>query len=558
VDILVKGKGPVTLSKQDFLASGGQGQVYVKGSTAYKIYDDLARMIPEAKINELAVLSLPNIIKPEHALLNKKRQMIGYDMHYVPDTYTLCQLFPKPFRARNSITPDNIVDLVRRMRATISAIHAKKILIVDLNEMNFLVSKKFNEVYFIDVDSYQTHTFPANAIMESIRDRHTSTFSELTDWFSFAIVSFQMFRGIHPYQGRHPDYDTLDERMIHNLSILNPAVTYPVGAVLPETVVPDSYRSWYRAVLEEGKRLAPPTDVVATIHIVTPTVKVLSGTLFDIIELPIKLVGTAIAFYRSGTNYVYMTSDLMVNGKNGRQVPLKGAHIGFTVKNNAAIAATLDGNKLVLTDLNTGTPVPCDLRCDSIFEGGGRLYYKYDSNILELDFVEMGPTIRPLSHLVANVLGQATQVFPGCVIQNVLGSYYVNVFPEHKKTYQIRLRELDSCRVIAAKCEGRVLQVVGAREGKYNRFVFIFDEKFAGYQCVTHTDVTYTGLNFVVLPQGICVSMNEDDSVDVFSISDIRVSKHLTDKATQGMLLMCDGASVVVSRNSKLYQLKMK
>ena len=58
--------------------------------------------------------------------------------------------------------------------------------------------------------------------MDSVRDRHAAGWNEGTDWFSFALVSFQMFVGIHPYKGKHPALKTLDERMAQNVSVLHP------------------------------------------------------------------------------------------------------------------------------------------------------------------------------------------------------------------------------------------------------------------------------------------------------------------------------------------------
>src|SRR5207248_7337064 len=106
-------------------------------------------------------------------------------------------------------------------------VHERGILIVDLNEMNFLLDASVEEILFIDVDSYQTPGFPATALMESIRDRHAARFSQATDWFSFGIVSFQMFTGIHPYRGKHPTLTGLDARMERNVSVLNPEVAVP-------------------------------------------------------------------------------------------------------------------------------------------------------------------------------------------------------------------------------------------------------------------------------------------------------------------------------------------
>jgi hypothetical protein len=158
-------------------------------------------MIAPAKLRELSVLAEPNIIRPEKILLDARKTPVGYSMRYVDRARALCQIFPRAFRVRNNLSSGSIVSLVRRLQDGVRYVHSKGILIVDLNELNFLISDDFTEIYFIDVDSYQTPSFPATALMESVRDRHSHGFSEKTDWFSFAVVSFQMFVGIHPYKG---------------------------------------------------------------------------------------------------------------------------------------------------------------------------------------------------------------------------------------------------------------------------------------------------------------------------------------------------------------------
>jgi hypothetical protein len=62
----VQGQGQVQLGRTEFKAQGGEGAVYVKGQTAYKLYTDPARCIAQAKIDELSLLVQPNIIRPVH------------------------------------------------------------------------------------------------------------------------------------------------------------------------------------------------------------------------------------------------------------------------------------------------------------------------------------------------------------------------------------------------------------------------------------------------------------------------------------------------------------
>src|SRR6478609_7422794 len=87
----IQGKNQVDLVQKDFLTSGGEGSIYVKGGTAFKVYNDQKKMIPVGKIQELSCLTHPNIIKPEDVLIDSNNKPVGYTMRFVNDTYALCQ-----------------------------------------------------------------------------------------------------------------------------------------------------------------------------------------------------------------------------------------------------------------------------------------------------------------------------------------------------------------------------------------------------------------------------------------------------------------------------------
>src|ERR1051325_6764705 len=288
----IPSKGQLRIGKSEFKAQGGEGAVYVKGSTAFKIYADPSRCITQAKIDELSALVQPNIIRPLELVLDSSNRPVGYSMRAVGKAHALCQLFPKAFRQRNNLTPELTLRLVRQLQTGVSHVHSRGILIVDLNEMNFLVSADFRELFFIDVDSYQTPSFPATVLMESVRDRHAKAFSNDSDWFSFAVVSFQMFVGIHPFKGTYPPFQhlpdnaaKLDERMRANISVLHAGVSVP-AACLPFSVIPPNYLDWYRAVFEDGKRLAPPQAVQAAIVVVGPMlVQSIASRRFEVREV---------------------------------------------------------------------------------------------------------------------------------------------------------------------------------------------------------------------------------------------------------------------------------
>jgi len=297
-EFFIQGTGrKVCIDDGDFKAqkSGGQATVYLQGSTAYKIYSDPAGMVPPAKIRQLGMLADPRIVRPKEILLNQSSEPVGYSMDAVTESYVLCQLFPRAFRDRQGITPARVNDLVKQLAELTRHFHDRGFLVVDLNEMNYLLSKSLDTIYQIDVDSIQTPVFPASALMESVRDRHAqpNEFNTGTDWFAFAVVSFQMFVGIHPYKGIHPAIKSLDDRMTQNVSVLNPEVGVP-AAVLPFAVIPDTYRQWYQAVLEEGCRIPPPEDWTLRSIRIPATQPVIAGQAFRIdtlFEVPAAIAG---------------------------------------------------------------------------------------------------------------------------------------------------------------------------------------------------------------------------------------------------------------------------
>lgn len=553
----IKGKNkPIELTNADFLAQGGEGKIYVKNDTVYKICEP-GKMIPEGKFAELSVLSDPHIVKPEQILVDAKNVDVGYSMKYLKDTYTLCQLFTKAFRLRNNIKPDAICDLVRQLQKTIQHIHSHKILVVDMNEFNFLVDDKFKDVYCIDVNSYQTPHYPAMAIMDSIRDRHHSKFSELTDWFSFGIITFQLFIGIHPYKGKHPTYSDLDARMLNNVSVFNKEVGFPAAACQPFSVIPDAYLQWYKAIFDQGKRVAPPSDLVGVVHVaIVPTVKVVGGkslAIDKLREFPHPIMG----YYYSSGREVFVTSKNIFVDKRDYANPKEKVNVGFT-KTNQPIAAWIEDGYVKLKDVLNNRDVEFVSSGSKIMDFNGRLYVQNGMNIIEIQFTEIANKILASSHVVANVLEQSTKFFPGVIIQNLFDAYYVSIFPESKQCQQVALRELDGLRVIDAKYENKFLMVVAVdKKGHYNRFTFHFKDDWKNYEVSEKKNVTYTGLNFTVLDNGVCVHIDEDENIELFN--KLSNTKVVTDDAiSQDMLLYHKGATVMFTKDDTIYSMAMK
>lgn len=546
----------ISLNKNDFLAQGGEGSVYAKGNQAFKIYTDKSKMIPAGKIRELSVLTRPNILKPEEVIFSGKNA-IGYTMKYIPKNISLCQVFTRAFKDRNKITPDMSFSLVQEMQETVKHIHKNGVLVVDLNEMNFLTSKDFKEVYFIDVDSYQTKTYQATAIMESIRDRHSKPgkFSTDTDWFSFAVVSFQVFIGIHPYKGKHPKLKGFDERMINNVSVFNKAVSIP-KCCLSFDVIPSNWRDWYKAVLEDGKRCAPPIEGGVVQEIVTVVTTISGSDNFEIKEL--FECDWDIIHYEPNFGNECIVCQNGFRTKDGKHImhPIPCA-VGY--HGSTPFAARIEKDIIKLYNIKMQTNVVMnDIQATDLMSAGGRIYAKQYDKILEIEFV--GSEYKPVvaGKIVGTVMEKSTQMFPGVAVQNVLGSYIASVFPESGKCVQHKLDDLEGYQIINAKYEGGILMLTAIKNGKYDRFVYAVDIKSI-FQPRIVQDIQNHGINFTVLDNGICISITDIEEVEVFSRNNVHKIKVIQDNVIHGgMRLFHDGNSGMFSDEKKMFSLKMK
>lgn len=555
--VIVKGKGEVNLTKSNFVAKGGEGEVYIKGRTAYKIYLDSGKMISHGKMQELLEIKDPNIIRPQNIILNTKKKPIGYTMKAVSNTHTLCQIFTKTFKNRHNIDHDHIGELVKQFRNLIEHIHSKKILLVDINELNFLLNNKADTIYAIDTDSYQTPSFPATAIMDSVRDRHVKTFTEESDWFSFGILTFQMFIGIHPYKGKHKSVKSLDDRMKQNLSVFNKDVSVP-KVCFPFDIIPDAYRDWYKAIFDDGKRVAPPTDFHAVTHMISTKVQHIKGSNnFDIEEIQVVKGDIIDVLYRAGIRCVLTNKKLYFQQ---RDFPInRGIYIGLTPSNDTPVLAKLDNGELKLFNVSKQSEIPLTIKTDSIFTSGDRIYLKTDESILEINFFETRANVIASTKNVANIYGNASKFFDGVVIQNLLGAIYISMFPEHGIHRQVRMKELDEHKIIDAKYESNVLMVVAFNKcGVYDRFIFRFAKDWGSYDIRIINNITPAGLNFTVLDSELCVHINENEDLEMFSNKkDSHQVQVITDPVLSGdMKLFKHGAKLMFAQDNKLYSMK--
>lgn len=520
--VFVKGQGTVSLDKNHFVAKGGEGDIYVRGDVAYKLFHDKKKVLPSSKIRELSRIDDDRVIKPDAVVLARAGGgAIGYAMPFVNDAEPLCRLFPRSFKERHGLDAPAVYRIIEDLAARIRSVHAGGALVVDLNEMNFLVRLSTQAVFAIDADSYQTASHPATAIMPAIQDPRTTSapFDELSDWFSFAVLSFQLLVGVHPYKGKHPQVKGLVERMQRGLSVLGQAVKLPPVAY-PLDVIPDTWRAWYHAVLENHERHAPPQSMTGAPVVIAPAPLASQTELST--ELLLELDSPILGLTTAGRELCLITADGVFVGDKRvfGAVPL-GAVLGSTPLGRPVVAWR-HGDELMIVDVGGGVKLETALGADDIMTSGDRIYVKHTDKILEVVFKDVGKTVVTSSRLVAKVLPHATRLFDGVAIQSLLGSSYASLFPASGAHLQVRLPELDGLHILEARADGGrdrgVVLIVVARDraGDDVRLVFRVAPDGKSYDASVSALPMPMGVAFAVLDSGLCIALTERGELEAF------------------------------------------
>jgi hypothetical protein len=558
---IVNGKN-IQLTQQQFVAKGGEGMVYKVGSIAYKIYEDLKKMVPEAKLKELSEIATDNIIAPLELIYNKKQQIVGFTSMWA-EGIALCKLFTNSFRQNNSVENDHILELVENMKEVTAHIHEKKFLIVDGNELNYIVGNDFVTPYFIDTNAWQTPSFPPTAIMPSVRDYRSKDFSPVTDWFSFAIVSFQLFIGVHPFKGKHPKYKVNDfeNRIKDCVSVLNSETRLPRNT-RDFGVIPSEYMDWYLKLFEKGERILPPIKPGQIGHVVERIILVKSTDNFDIKE--IKEFNSNILYHSvvSGTEVTKTENHLEVGGRKHKV----GADVEviFTPMEKVPIMLKIkDGFAEFYCPDKYYTILPFVIHATDKMIINNVLFLKNKEKLVELQFNVMGQNIAISPKVVWKIEPNSSQLFSNMVVQSVLGKAYIAIplADYHKTNFIIKaIPELDEYRILDAKHENMVCIFTLHKDGEYSRATLIFDTKYDKYVIRIKEGIDYTPINFTALDNGICINITDDEAVEIFlNRIDKPDVKRIEDPAIDSTMHLChDGVQVRFFSGKKLFSMKMK
>jgi len=569
-----KNHSMTNLTKNDYVSSGGQGAIYKRGQIAYKIYHDKNLMIPEAKIDELKVLNNENIISPQSIYYDDKKNPIGFSLKWV-EGIPLCKIFVSGYQNRNGIKDVHITQLITNIKKIIEYIHLKNILIVDGNEMNYLVGNDFTTSYLLDVDSWQTKSYSANAIMDSIHDLSSpNKFTELTDWYSFAVIACWTFTGIHPFKGTHPAYEHLDalermkQRSKNNISIFNKDVKVSKKARMDW--IPKSYKEWFIRIFERGERLLPPNEA--------GIIQRIQKVFIDIIttNFEINLIET---YNDQIINHIYSSSKEVITTNHefifNRQklIRKKGDYIVFSLRNNIPIFSCIENEKLKLENISNQMRDIVPFLADQLMVIDNTIYFKHDDKLNEIkindiDIINHGicsdykaiPAIRQTWKIMPN----SSEFHRGVIIQEIFGETYLTIpIPSNEKSkcYIKEIKELNGLRIIDAKHENRIVSLYTRnKKGEYKIFVIRFDKNYSDYIIFDIECDDVGDINMTVLPNGVCVLIPFDGDIRIFTnqiqSGDIKRVKDIG--ITMDMRLTHKHNNVMFYKENKLYSFKMK
>lgn len=550
IQVKIAGKTLVTLDTNDFVASGGEGSIYRKGDLIYKVYHSSKTGLNalERKVKLLSDIKHKRIIAPIDPLYDKQNNVVGFTMPYVKGE-VLVRYFNNEFRKRVNYGMKDTVASVYEMREIVAAAHAGHALIIDGNEMNYIVSPE--GMCIIDVDSWQIGQFKATAIMASIRDYHTHDFNELTDWFSWGIVSFQLFVGIHPYRGRHPQYKPGDfvDRMKDRVSVFNKDVFLP-SIVRDIKNVPAGLLEWYEAIFEKGQRTQPPAifEKQAQQQIIHKTVYKLSPSAGSLVfsrlrDFPDEIVdvfpnGTVIT-----TKKIYTKTSRLGVELSRLYGPLAKGHRDFhCVSTDEGVLLARGGLTLGTAHIINGDDVQ-ELQFREMFlpkewmSGSNRLFGITEDGLTEL---KIGSTTGKLYAYLGNTWNvgiNSTYIGQGAAIYNALGTPFV-VLPYEKNGCLIEKQsDLKDGKLVAVKAIDKfVTCLVKDNRGQNFKLELYYEQPSTPKVWVGPTDEI--GLNFAVNHRGIVATIVDDGELVLFSPGGGQ-SKRISDRNIKAAMTLC-------------------
>lgn len=543
IKVVLEGMGSMTLTDDDHLATGGEATVYRKANLVIKIYLDPSRFSHSDMVAKLrhqaSALQHPGIVAPKGLVTDTRKRLVGYYMSFI-DGEPLPRLFSNDFRARNSFGDEEAKLLVAEMFDVVDFAHQRNYITIDLNELNWTTvsaNAAARSPRALDVDSWVPESnIPLRVpMMPSIYDFYTSQFGRETDWFALAVVSFQVFAGIHPYKGGLDGYklNDLESRMRDNKSVFEPGIRLN-GAVRDFSCIPAPLLNWYYETFVGRERTQPPspfdTSYKASHTIRTGRVRVTATSTLKYDRLLSRVGDLATNIYSCGV--VRLQSGELVDLSSGNVIGYASVDAEVVRKEGGWLIADPRNHSFMFVHGSTyaATHLKLTLNWNSLVRSNNRLFAVTENGLTELELHLFARPLLAVGRTWA-AMPNATRWFDGVGIQDAFGATYVFAPFGENSCAQIRVRELDGIRPLAAKAGRRFVAIMCAdKQGGYRKVEITFDHDYQTY-VVRQEHADTPELNMALLPRGVTATIVQDGELLVYVPTSL-------DPATPGSLNM--------------------
>lgn len=166
------------------------------------------------------------------------------------------------------MTADGVLAIFRELSKTIAELHARGIVVGDLNDGNVALTREPAgrlEPWLIDADSMQLPGFACSVAHERFLDPRlygvdlakAVALSKESDWYALAVMLFGALVFVHPFGGTHPSHPTLLRRAEARHSVLRGDVKLPRSALRPDVLADDAL-AFFSDVFERDRRAPLP------------------------------------------------------------------------------------------------------------------------------------------------------------------------------------------------------------------------------------------------------------------------------------------------------------
>lgn len=577
IQVILEGRGPVTLRPSDHVATGGEGAIYRISDMAVKLYLDPATMksrgVPDRVKKISTLLKHPYIVAPLGLAVTAAGEIVGHYLPYVEDppiAHPLSRVFTNDFYQSEGFTNALASKLVERMREVVVFAHDRNALLIDPNELNwFARSVKNNpEPRIIDVDSWVIGQMPPTvAIMPSIRDWHAKHFGQESDWFSWAVVTFQVYTGIHPYKGTLDGYarGDMEKRMQDNASVFTQGVRLN-RAVRDFSCIPSVLLDWYEATFQKGERNVPPSpfDTAVTAPRAALVLRAVATSKTGVLVFD-KLLGYAgdpvVRTFHCGA--ALLASRKLIDIATKRLIATLPSAMCEVVKvGRGWLIGNLEKQEATFTYVDEqnlrSDALQLKMRAGRLLGYENRMFVVGENGLIEIKSNLFGDKLIASTGQTWGVIVNSTKWFGGVGVLDAMAAKFVVAPFGESAVAQVRVRELDGVQVVAAKAGNRFAAFITLnKKGEYRKVELTFDREYRTYKVWTDM-ADGPELNLAILPKGVCATILKDGELNIFVPTNGNVVKAEDSQIATDMLLSNWEDRVIYVQNGEVWAVRTK